>query len=66
MFDGFFLYFFSLASESPRWLYAQKRSKEADRVMERIARWNKSPNYIDGMVVITVSYSKSFLDISNL
>ena len=45
----------SVASESPRWLYAQKRRKEADSVMARIARWNKCHENVENMNVKAVS-----------
>ena len=28
--------------ESPRWLYSQKRKEEADKIMRKIANWNKT------------------------
>ena len=58
----FFFYtpFYSFVSESPRWLYSQKRIEEADRVMGRIARWNKCPENLEGIVVKTVGLKSYF------
>lgn len=42
--------FYRIYDESPHWLYSQKRYTEAQRVIDKIVRWNGLP-YDDSYVI---------------